>query len=165
MWPFGETVLLWRLYRGFSQTDLAAKAGLTRPNLSAIESGTREATLGTVRALSLALNANPGDLAGGRSPYGAPVPLSREALERIARATIDETVPASAAEAAITKCLRLVTATRLAAHAQSARPKLSRLACTHAYLQLKAMTSAGVINSPVARLDALLYLQRLPRSI
>jgi transcriptional regulator with XRE-family HTH domain len=156
MWPFGETVLLWRLYRGLSQAELAAAAGVTRPNLSAIESGQREASMGTLPALALALKTEPGTLAGGKSPYGTTGPLSRAALERIAAAAVGGQPPTPGVETELAGFLRTITATRLAAHNNSAHPKQSRLATTQAYLQLKAMTSTEVINSLLARMEALM---------
>lgn len=70
MLPFGETVLAWRLARGLTQAALANLARVSRPNLSAIERGQREVTLGTLRALAVALDVRPGVLVDGVSPGG-----------------------------------------------------------------------------------------------
>ena len=88
--PFGQTVRLWRAHRGLTQAQLAQAAGLPRPNLSAIERGRREVSLGTLRALAVALEITPGTLADGVAPGApaAPVRLSRAALERVAGAVV-----------------------------------------------------------------------------
>ena len=81
MAPFGETVLLWRLQRGLTQKELARRAGVPRPNLSAIERGQLEVSLKTVRALALALGVRPGVLVDGIAPEeGGAGELSREAM-------------------------------------------------------------------------------------
>ena len=86
--PFGQTVLLWRLERRLTQAVLAKKARIPRPNLSGIERGKREVSLGTLRALAEALGLRPGILADGIPPSGIleKESLSRETLERIAKA-------------------------------------------------------------------------------
>ena len=87
MTPFGQNVLLWRIHRGLTQEGLARRAGITRPNLSAIERGRREVLLTTLRALAWALDVNPGILADGIGPGSAQAHVfSRQALERIADA-------------------------------------------------------------------------------
>jgi len=88
--PFGQTLFLWRLKRDLSQAELARRARIPRPNLSAIERGKREVTLGTLRALALALDVRPGVLADGVLPVpwkGKPH-WSRASLERIADAVV-----------------------------------------------------------------------------
>ena len=85
MIPFGQTVLLWRTHRGLTQAELARRAHLPQPNLSAIERGSREVSLKTVRALALALDVTPGVLVDGLPPIPQKS-WSRERLERVARA-------------------------------------------------------------------------------
>jgi len=87
MTPFGQNVLLWRIHRGFTQEGLAQRAGITRPNLSAVEKGKREVSLTTLRALAWALDVSPGTLVDGIGPGSAQAHVfSRQALERIADA-------------------------------------------------------------------------------
>ena len=69
-----------------SQAELAGAARIPRPNLSAIERGDREVTLRTLRALAVALNVRPGALVDGELPEQDQPPMSRDALERVARA-------------------------------------------------------------------------------
>ena len=90
MIPFGQSVLLWRLDRHFTQAELAEKARIPRPNLSAIESGKREVSLKTLRALAEALGVRPGVLVDGIGPgkNKNTSGLSRQKMERIARAVV-----------------------------------------------------------------------------
>ena len=68
MVSFAENLYLWRLQRGLSQEELAKKAGIPRPNLSAIESGKREPSLGTLRVLAWSLGTTSGALINGSPP-------------------------------------------------------------------------------------------------
>ena len=86
MLPFGQTVYLWRLEQGLTQAALAERAGIPRPNLSAIECGKREVSLGTLRALAAALGVRPGILADGAPPQGGAIYSTRGAMERVADA-------------------------------------------------------------------------------
>jgi transcriptional regulator with XRE-family HTH domain len=54
-----------RQSRGLSQSDLAAKLGLSRPSFSAIEQGKRELTLSEAELLSHALGVSVKELEGG----------------------------------------------------------------------------------------------------
>jgi transcriptional regulator with XRE-family HTH domain len=105
--PFGQTLKLWRLRRGLTQTQLARAAGVPRPNLSAIERGKREVSLSTLRALALALDIRPGVLADGESP-APPVPpsrLTREVLERVVEAVVRRTRLKDPAERGLARLL------------------------------------------------------------
>lgn len=89
MVTFGENVYLWRVFKGLAQGELAKKAGIPRPNLSAIESGKRDVTLTTLRLLAAALGITPGILVNGIGPLNFKgVRFSRTALENIALASI-----------------------------------------------------------------------------
>lgn len=86
MLPIGETIYLWREARGLTQAELSRKSGLSRPNLSVIEQGGRDLTVGTLRRLAEALEVEPGTLADGVPPGETPRPrLGRRNLDRIAR--------------------------------------------------------------------------------
>ena len=67
--------------------ELAGRAGITRPNLSAVERGRREVSLTTLRSLAWALGVSPGILVDGIAPASVPAhPFPRQALERVADA-------------------------------------------------------------------------------
>ena len=136
--PFGQTVHLWRMHWDLTQDELARRSGMSRPNLSAVEQGKREVTLSTLRALAVALDVTPGILADGigpgqtaksilpsPGPSDHPLPrgeeksqpaLSREALERIAKA-VAQGKPASLSgrEREIAETLSKLVRNRMAA--------------------------------------------------
>lgn len=66
--PIGENIYLWRNFKCLTQEELAKKAGLPRPNLSAIESGAITPSLDTIRAISYALGIAPEVLIANRAP-------------------------------------------------------------------------------------------------
>ena len=154
MAPFSETVLLWRLKRGLTQEELARRARVPRPNLSAIERGQREVSLKTVRALAVALDVRPGVLVDGIVPQEGEETgrLSRAAMERIADAVIRKTPLAEAKEQALADQLRCLVSSRLRA-AGPVRQGVVRLgrAADRAWLSLSRHPEA-VIDSLVARI-------------
>lgn len=88
MITFGDNLYLWRIFKGLTQGELAKKAGIPRPNLSAIESGKRDTTLTTLRLLAAALGIAPGILVNGTGPISFKgARFSRTALENIALAS------------------------------------------------------------------------------
>jgi transcriptional regulator with XRE-family HTH domain len=90
MLTLGQTILIWRSSRGLSQSQLAQKAGLSRPNLSQIESGKRDVTVGTLRRIAFALQVNPGTLVDGEAPgIKKGEKLSRQKMELLAAAVAD----------------------------------------------------------------------------
>lgn len=59
-------VRVWREYRGMTQQALADKAGVSKPFLSQIETGVREASVSVLQALASALNVDLDDIAPTR---------------------------------------------------------------------------------------------------
>ncbi|MGH7772163.1 MAG: helix-turn-helix domain-containing protein [Candidatus Binatia bacterium] len=107
---------MWRLKRLLTQEELARRAGVPRPNLSAIERGQREVSLKTVRALAVALDVRPGVLVDGIVPQEEEEGrLSRQAMERIADAVIRKTPLADAKEQALADQLKYLVRSRLRA--------------------------------------------------
>jgi DNA-binding XRE family transcriptional regulator len=52
----GSAVLAWREYRGFSQTQLAKAASISKAYLSQIETGARHGSVKSLKAIAVALN-------------------------------------------------------------------------------------------------------------
>lgn len=154
--PFGQTIVLWRAHRHLTQEALARKAGIPRPNLSAIERGQREVTLGTLRALALGLDIQPGILVDGMPPGGrepARAELSRSALERIADSAVRATPLSNESERLVVDALRTVARQRLlAARRQKPPPRRSVRDMDEAWLWLTASYPPQVVQSLFQRM-------------
>ena len=153
--PFGQTLLLWRKHRGLTQAQLAARARVPRPNLSAIERGRREVSLSTLRALALALDVRAGLLVDGIAP-GVDVKksasLSRRELERIADAVVHGT-PVKAPVRPVVDALRKVTKHRaLSIKRRPATIRDGRRATEYAWLFLESAYPPAVLHSLLDRI-------------
>jgi len=144
MVPFGQNVLLWRIHRNLTQAELAARARISRPNLSGIERGKREVSLTTLRSLALALEVNPGTLVDGIGPnFGVPA-SSRVVLERVADALSKGTPLRSSSEEKLAALLRLVIYPRK-------NLRRGKRSSERAWLQLKSTYSASFIRALIER--------------
>ena len=145
MTPFGQNVLLWRIHRGLTQEELAVRARMSRPNLSAIERGRREVSLTTLRALAMALDVNPGSLVDGISPAVVPnSAFSRKTLERIAEAVWKGSPLPSAKEKKLADLLRQLLHSRK-------NLKRGKRSTERAWLQLKSAYPTQVIQTLIER--------------
>ena len=160
MLPFSQTVLSWRIQQGLTQDALARRAGITRPNLSAIEQGKREVSLKTLRALAAGLDVRPGILADGIPPGaapGGPRLVSRDTLERIADAVAFHR-QARPDERPAVDALRTLLAPRMrAARGRLGRPRTSRRAALAAWVKLTGLYGRPAIQ---ALADRVLERQR-----
>ena len=155
MAPFGQALYLWRRHRGLTQEALARRARIPRPNLSAVERGKREVTLGTIRALAAALNIRPGVLADGVPPgliEGRPPAFTREAMERIAAAVVSRDPLADHGERRVAEALRRLVSNRLATSTRAARARGQKRATQTAWVWLKATSSDAVVRSLLQRI-------------
>lgn len=154
--PFGQTIVLWRAHRRLTQEALARKAGIPRPNLSAIERGRREVTLGTLRALALGLDIPPGILADGMPPEGrkpSRAQLSRAALERIADSAVRATPLPKESERRLADALRKVARQRLLAARQQTPPQRRSVRdVDEAWLWLTASYPPAIVQSLLQRM-------------
>ncbi|MBI3319004.1 MAG: helix-turn-helix domain-containing protein [Candidatus Omnitrophica bacterium] len=153
---FNQTLLLWRLHRGFTQEALARHAGIARPNLCAIERGKREVSLGTLRALALGLGIRPGVLVDGVPPGatgGGLAPLSRQALERVADAVVRGTAIRDAREQALADALsEIVRSRRRALSGRRGHLRRGKRAAESAWLWLEATLPLGAVQSLLQRI-------------
>lgn len=155
MTPFNETLWLWRAHRGFTQEALARKAGIPRPNLSAMEQGRREVSLGTLRALAVALDIRPGVLADGVPPAlaeGGPPALTREAMERIAAAVVSQRPLPDQHERCVANALQQIVRNRLAISTRDTRVRQEKRATQAAWVWLRATYSGAVVRSLLQRI-------------
>lgn len=152
--PFVKTLILWRIERGLSQADLARRAEIPRPNLSAIERGRRDLTLGTLVALARALEVRPGVLVDGIPPRAAEgkAPLSREAMERVAESAARGGPVQSRREQALAEALRSLVWHRLPAKQRAGRDaRRGYRSAANAWLWLKSTYPPGVVKSLLQR--------------
>ena len=114
MFPFGQTLYLWRLERGLTQSELARRTGIARPNLSRIEQGGQDVTIQTLRRLAEALDIRPGLLADGLPPEPTRRRrLTRKGLDRIARAAVGRKLALSGEEKELAGLVRSVLKRKL----------------------------------------------------
>ncbi len=151
MAPFHQTLWLWRLKRGMTQEALARQARISRPNLSAIERGKREVSLGTLRALAAGLRVRPGILVDGVPPasaHGRPHSLSRETIERIADAVAFDRQVKEANEQVTVEALRTLLGHRTrAVRRQWGRPRTGRRGALAAWVRLKSLYGRVAIQT------------------
>jgi len=90
-----ELITLWRLERGLTQVQLARKSLVPQPNLSNIEKGKSDVTLGTLKKVAQALEIRIGELVEGTGPQyqGTRKPLTRSAYITIASAELNNKLP------------------------------------------------------------------------
>ena len=85
MLPIGCRIYLKRLEAKLTQKELAQKAGLPQPNLSNIEKGKQDVTIGTLQKIAFALNARMVDFFDEAEDGKKKIKLTRDFLERLAR--------------------------------------------------------------------------------
>lgn len=163
MVTFGENIYLWRLFRGLSQDDLAKKADIPRPNLSAIESGKREVTLTTLRSLAKALGTTSGIIVEGIPPVNLREGIfSREALEDIVKISLGGFKKQIAPEAKIISVmLSRIIQNKINASNKKPRGRLiNRQEYINNWLMLKAAIGTEVLSNLLVRLDKHIGLGR-----
>lgn len=163
MVAFAQNLYLWRIFRGLSQQELAARSGIPRPNISAIESGKREVSLATLRLLASGLGTSPGVLVNGIAPvhFKRDI-LSRESLEKIAQASLDRN------EAHLTPQQKEVSAglSRIIRNRVNAGNSIykdiikGRQTHINDWLVLKTALGREALNSLLARIDKHIGLER-----
>ena len=149
--PFGQAVLAWRRSCGLTQEALARRAGIPRPNVSAIERGRREVSLTTLRTLAAALDVRPGLLVDGVSPEasrGGPLSSSRGTLERIADAVAFGRQVKDPRERAVVDALAVLLGPRTrAVRRQWRRSRIGRRTALHAWRTLTSLYSRDAIST------------------
>lgn len=146
----GQTIYLWRTLKGWSQAELARKVGLPRPNLSDIETGKHDMTVGTLERFAQAFETTPGTLVDQKLPVsGKDVnSLSRNSLDRIAARSVGKTVRVNQQESAIAHLLGKLVQNRVDALQDRFRKlRFFPRSENGAWLQLQAMTSPALLKN------------------
>lgn len=156
MLGFGENLYLWRVSRGLSQEELAKKAGIPRPNLSAIENGKKEPSLSTLRLLAACLNVTAGALINGVPPIHFNKSFfTRESLETVVRASLGRNISRiRPKQKALSFILSGIIKNRINANNKVYKNIFKgRQAYINNWLMLKAALGQGVLNNLLTRLD------------
>ena len=155
--PFNQNILLWRRARGLTQVELARRARVPQPNLSSIERGARDVSLRTLRALALALEVRPGILVDGVPPPAAlkePAALGRDALERIAAATVGQRALIQADERKVAALLQPLVQQRVRVlKGEAASGKRRTRAARLSWMTLRARYPETILNSLIQRVS------------
>ena len=163
MTHLGENVYLWRLAKGLSQESLARRAGIPRPNLSAIEKGRQDITVATLRALSFALGINPGLLVDGIAPleFNKSGRWPRKLLEDTAQASLDTDFDTlNPKDKAVSSLLSKITKNRINAQKRIYKNTIkTRRACINSWLMLKSGIGKEIAGNLLSRQDKLLNLK------
>lgn len=97
-----------RIQKGWTQAELASKAGIAQANLSNIEKGKRDFTVSTLIRIARALEVKPSVFLEEECSEKS-FPLTRSQIESLAKAVVHQEVKASREIRDLAKLLRLVT--------------------------------------------------------
>ena len=86
MLNLGQKLYALRLEKGLTQRDLTLRSGVPQPNISNIEKGRRDLTVFTLLKLCSALEVRPADVFSEIPPTLKKDSMTRERLERLAKA-------------------------------------------------------------------------------
>lgn len=90
MKEFSQHLKAWRIERGLTQSQLADRSGIPRPNVAALESGRRECTLRTLARLASVLELSPGKLLDEWPSVTQGIAWDRHQIDRIAKSLLED---------------------------------------------------------------------------
>lgn len=152
--PFGDTLYVWRAARGVTQQALARASGLPRPALSALERGTLDPTLRTIRRVAGGLGIPPGWLVDGRLPPGPSAWRStRTSVERVVAALAGRPARLTPLEQRVVTLVRPVVRPRLAMLAGRAPGRGGVRRSRAAWVLAQGHLGDVALRTLVARLD------------
>lgn len=142
----GQTIYLWRSHRKMTQAKLAQTSGVSRPNLSAIEQGARDITIGTLRRIAGALDVRPGSLVDDALPEEKPGQIwTREKLDRVACYLTGQNVKLSQIEMELAVLLKTIAKKKLGAK-NTRLPRTSRNENIKWTLLKRQIGSQAIVN-------------------
>ena len=146
MLDIGQNITSERLKKGLTQAFLARAAGVSQPNLSAIEKGKRDMTVCTLKRISQALGTSASQLLGEEgSGSTRPFVLGRSRIERIARLVVRPVALGDGQEERVAYHFRQV----LPAPGARRRPAKQTL---RSWLELRRLLDQNQINSVLGRI-------------
>lgn len=152
--PVGQAISFWRMKKGLTQSAVAQRSGVSRPNLSAIEQGARDLTVQTLRRIASTLGVTPGALVDGirSKPMRSLEKLDRYSLDRIARIAAGQPLKASRAERRIAGDLASITKSKT--RNLSGKKNLNKVRSENAaILRLKTEIGTTVFQHLIRRVE------------
>lgn len=154
MLSLGHNIYVRRIHLGWTQDELARKAGLPRPNLSAIEKDKRDATVTTVRKIATGLGVSAGELLDGQPPFLQGAKGNRGFLEKIIHAVVNgEEKNLNEDERLVVFLLEGVVREKLRLSGRGINKQRSFLRTEKNWMLLKALLPKNTLNSLLLRLD------------
>lgn len=155
MRPTGQTIYYWRRSKKITQANLAWRAGVTRPNLSAIENGGRDLTVQTLRRIADALGVTPGTLVDGIGPKPShtPVNLNRFSIDRVARLAVGQRLRATSKEKKLSLDLASVMKSKIPSKGVKQRRVRSARSENETLMRLKSELGPDLLQHLIHRVE------------
>ncbi|OGW88380.1 MAG: hypothetical protein A3A73_00610 [Omnitrophica bacterium RIFCSPLOWO2_01_FULL_50_24] len=144
----GFRIYLSRRQRGFSQKALSRLAGIPQPNVSNIEKGKQDVTVGTLHKIAFALKMKMADFFDEESIQGPSKPrifFSRKRLEKLAAAVVSGNKALTGEERAIVQRIQQIIPAKK-------RRSVRKRRALEAWLSLKQELGESAIRSLVERI-------------
>ncbi|MBI3312958.1 MAG: helix-turn-helix domain-containing protein [Candidatus Omnitrophica bacterium] len=132
-----------RSRRGWTQAELAAKAGIAQANLSNIEKGKRDLTVSTLVRVAAALEVRPSELI--EEPPVKKLSFARHKIETLAKAVIFPDTKASSEIRQLAKLFREIL--------PETNPRAGSRKIQQAWMQLRRRFSSGEIRGIFQRIE------------
>ena len=151
----GQVIYIWRSHRKMTQTELAQRSGVSRPNLSTLEQGGRDVTVATLRRIADALSVKPGTLIDDVLPDERELnqDWTREKLDRIAKWVSGVKVPLSKEERKFAIILKTLVKRKIgqkgAIHSRTSRDENIK------WILLKQQFGERSVTNLLSRIDKL----------
>ena len=111
MISIGQKIYIYRLRKGLTQEQLAAGSGVAQANISNFEKGKRDITINTLFRLCLALEVSPAEIFA-KEIVSKHENFTRQRVERIARAIVNENVSVSKEDRRIVDLIKPILSQR-----------------------------------------------------
>lgn len=134
-----------RLQKGWTQAELAERAGIAQANLSNIEKGKRDFTVSMLFRLAAALDVRPAELIENENTP-EPIVLTRAQIETLAAAVIDPHLKTSAEIQSVAELFRAILPTEQTRGNSTRDVQL-------AWIKLKQCFSAAEIRGITQRIN------------
>ena len=146
MQDLGAKIYEYRNRKGWTQTELARRAGIAQANLSNIEKGKRDLTVSTLIRVASALEVKPSQLIEEETPAKT-LSLTRAQIEKLAQTVLDPDIKTSSEIKKLTDLLRIISLE------SGTRPANSSQKIQHAWNILRQKFSSDEIRGICQRIQ------------